>query len=78
MAHTHPNSSPAAGRDSEYDVVIASRYIDGGVTENDKSLIWMSRLLNVSYAIILGLKCKDVSTASSVPRGSDKAHRPHV
>jgi dolichol-phosphate mannosyltransferase len=45
------------------DVVIASRYAPGGVTENNWSLVLMSRLLNQSYSWILGLKCADVSNS---------------
>lgn len=45
----------------KFDVVIASRYVEGGYTENSPALIWMSRILNFSYSLILNLKCKDVS-----------------
>lgn len=45
------------------DVIIASRYAPGGVTENSWSLVLMSRLLNVSYSWILGLGCADVSNS---------------
>ena len=45
------------------DVVIASRYIKGGSTENSKLLNFMSRVLNISYRIILQLDCKDVSNS---------------
>lgn len=47
----------------EYDVVVASRYIKGGVTENSLVLILMSQLLNVIYSFILNIKCKDVSNS---------------
>jgi dolichol-phosphate mannosyltransferase len=45
----------------DYDVVIASRYVKGGATDNNKLLIFMSLAVNVLYSIILGLNCKDVS-----------------
>jgi dolichol-phosphate mannosyltransferase len=48
---------------SDADVVIASRYAPGGVTENSWSLVLMSRLLNLSYSWILGLNCCDVSNS---------------
>lgn len=51
------------------DVVIASRYIDGGYTENSSSLKWMSRLLNFTYSFVLNLKCKDVSNSFKIYRG---------
>ncbi len=52
-----------------FDVVIASRYVDGGFTENNKILILMSRLLNVVYALVLNLKCKDVSNSFKIYNG---------
>ncbi len=45
------------------DVVVGSRYIQGGDTENPIYLIWMSRLVNLTYALVLNLKCKDVSNS---------------
>jgi dolichol-phosphate mannosyltransferase len=45
------------------DVVVASRYTAGGVTENSLMLVGMSRVLNVSYAWVLGLPCRDVSNS---------------
>jgi len=45
------------------DLVIASRYIEGGDTENTSSLILMSKVLNFSYSLILNLKVKDVSNS---------------
>jgi dolichol-phosphate mannosyltransferase len=49
-----------------YDVVIASRYIDGGYTENRRALVLMSRILNVSYSLVLGIPCRDVSNSFKV------------
>jgi len=66
-----PEFIPCLIRETEHnDVVIASRYIEGGNTENDPVLIWMSRLLNFSYAAILNLKCKDVSNSFKIYRAS--------
>lgn len=48
---------------TDADVIIASRYAPGGVTENSWSLVLMSRLLNLSYSWILGLNCFDVSNS---------------
>lgn len=50
------------------DIVIASRYVKGGFTENSLPLILMSRILNMTYAIILNLKCKDVSNSFKLYR----------
>jgi dolichol-phosphate mannosyltransferase len=48
---------------ADADIVIASRYAPGGVTENSWSLVLMSRLLNLSYSWLLGLNCFDVSNS---------------
>lgn len=45
------------------DVVVASRYVDGGATENSKILILMSRIVNIIYSLVLNLNCKDVSNS---------------
>ena len=47
----------------EADVVLASRYVDGGFTENPRILILLSRVLNWSYSLVLGIPCKDVSNS---------------
>jgi dolichol-phosphate mannosyltransferase len=53
----------------EADVVVASRYTAGGVTENSAALVVMSRILNTSYALVLGLPCKDVSNSFKIYPG---------
>ena len=45
------------------DVVIASRYVDGGGTQNSKIEILMSKFVNIIYAMVLNLDCKDVSNS---------------
>lgn len=55
-------------RSGEADVVIASRYVEGGVTENTKALILMSLMLNWTYSLVLGLKCRDVSNSFKIYR----------
>ena len=45
-----------------YDVVIGSRYIEGGQTFDSKKSILMSKLLNTIYRVVLGLEPKDIST----------------
>lgn len=54
---------------NDYDVVIASRYIDGGSTENNRILIFMSRVVNFIYFVVLDLKCRDVSNSFKLYRG---------
>lgn len=47
----------------DFDLVVASRYIEGGHTENSQLLIFMSWVLNVTYSVILGVKLKDISNS---------------
>ena len=44
------------------DVVIGSRYVEGGRTDDAKSSIIMSHMLNFAFRICLGLHAKDLST----------------
>jgi len=51
------------------DVVVASRYIAGGSTENPRILIVMSQILNGMYRFTLNIKCRDVSNSFKLFRG---------
>jgi len=53
------------------DIVIASRYIDGGQTENSGHLVFMSKVVNFGYSFILNIKCKDVSNSFKLYHGDD-------
>ncbi|MDE1171697.1 MAG: glycosyltransferase [Verrucomicrobium sp.] len=53
------------------ELVIASRYIPGGHTENSAILIFMSLVVNVVYRWVLGLRCADVSNSFRLYRGQD-------
>ena len=53
------------------DVVIASRYVAGGDTDNNKVLILMSLVVNVVYSIVLNLNCKDVSNSFKLYKTDD-------
>ena len=46
----------------EYDVVIGSRYVAGGISNDTPSSRVMSHLLNFAYRIVIGVKAKDLST----------------
>jgi dolichol-phosphate mannosyltransferase len=50
------------------DVVVASRYVDGGATQNLKILILMSWIVNFIYSKVLNLDCKDVSNSFKLYR----------
>ena len=45
------------------DLVIASRYIKGGKTDNPALLVFMSKLVNLVFSFVLGLKVHDVSNS---------------
>jgi len=53
------------------DLVIASRYVKGGGTENPAVLIFLSYLVNVIFRLILGIRCKDLSNSFRLYRGDD-------
>lgn len=55
---------------SQADVIIASRYIPGGVTENPWLLVAMSRILNVVFKIFVGIPVYDVSNSFRLYRGN--------
>ena len=56
---------------NEVDLVIASRYVSGGRTENPVVLIFMSHAVNYVFRFFLGLKCFDVSNSFRLYRGED-------
>lgn len=51
------------------DVVIASRYINGGNSDNTLILKFLSKLLNLFYNIVLNLNLKDVSNSFKLYNG---------
>jgi dolichol-phosphate mannosyltransferase len=54
---------------SKADVIIASRYIPGGITENPWLLVAMSRVLNVVFKLFVGMPVYDVSNSFRLYRG---------
>jgi len=55
----------------EAELVIASRYMPGGKTENPWILIFLSYLVNRVFRLVLNLKCHDVSNSFRLYRGDD-------
>jgi dolichol-phosphate mannosyltransferase len=51
------------------DIVIGSRYVKGGQTENPAILIWMSQVVNQIYRFAFRLPVKDVSNSLRLYRG---------
>ena len=45
------------------DIVIGSRYVSGGQTENPAILIWMSYAVNLTFRIAFNLRAKDVTNS---------------
>lgn len=56
-------------RRMDADVVIASRYVPGGVTENPWLLVAMSRLLNITFKLFVGMPVYDISNSFRLYRG---------
>ncbi len=54
-------------------VVVASRYVRGGRSDNTLPLRVMSKALNRAYSTVLGIDCRDVSTNYKVFRREDVA-----
>ena len=52
----------AAANSSNSDIVIASRYIQGGSSDNNIFLRSMSRVLNYVFGLVLGIQARDLST----------------
>jgi dolichol-phosphate mannosyltransferase len=58
------------GKREEADIIVASRYVSGGFTENSRILVLMSWFVNIGYRLVLGLKCNDVSNSFKLYPGS--------
>jgi dolichol-phosphate mannosyltransferase len=52
----------------QFDIVIGSRYIAGGQTENPAILIWMSQAINYIYRLVFRLNVHDVSNSFRIYR----------
>jgi dolichol-phosphate mannosyltransferase len=53
-----------------FDVVIGSRYVAGGHTENPAILIWMSYAVNLTFRTVFNLHAKDVTNSFRLYRTS--------
>jgi dolichol-phosphate mannosyltransferase len=56
-------------RRNDADVVIASRYVAGGATENPWILVAFSRVLNVVFSAVVGIPARDISNSFRLYRG---------
>lgn len=50
------------------DIVIASRYVRDGATDNPVVLIWLSRILNVLFRLSIGSNVRDISNSFKLYR----------
>lgn len=57
-------------------IVIGSRYIAGGGTDNPQILIFMSYVVNVTFRVVFGLSCRDVSNSFRLYRAETLRHTP--
>lgn len=46
-----------------FDIVIGSRYVSGGHTENPAILIWMSYAVNLTFRVVFNLHARDVTNS---------------
>lgn len=53
---------------NDYDVVIASRYVSGGFTDNNRILVAMSKVLNIIYSKALNIRYRDISNSFKLYR----------
>jgi dolichol-phosphate mannosyltransferase len=53
-----------------FDIVIGSRYVAGGHTENPAILIWMSYAVNLTFRVVFNLHAKDVTNSFRLYRTS--------
>jgi dolichol-phosphate mannosyltransferase len=66
----NPGSIPALWEQCPTaDLIIASRYVPGGATENPAILILMSRIVNIVFRLALQLNVCDVSNSFRLYRG---------
>jgi len=56
---------------SKADLIIASRYVHGGKTENPAILIFLSYLVNLTFRMVLGFPCRDVSNSFRLYKGDN-------
>lgn len=60
-SHSPSVLAPMAKLGNDYDLVIGSRYIEGGKTENPRILILMSQAVNIVYRLVFHISVRDVS-----------------
>jgi dolichol-phosphate mannosyltransferase len=69
-SHSASYFAPMWAQRNNFDIVIGSRYVAGGHTENPLILIWMSYALNLTFRIVFNLRAKDVTNSFRLYRTS--------
>ncbi len=46
-----------------FDIVIGSRYVSGGHTENPAILIWMSYVVNLTFRVVFNIRARDITNS---------------
>jgi dolichol-phosphate mannosyltransferase len=62
-SHSPTSFASMWARREEFDIVIGSRYVAGGHTENPAILIWMSYAVNLIFRVVFNLRAKDVTNS---------------
>ena len=57
------------GARNQADLIIASRYVKGGDTENPAVLILLSYIVNLTFRMVLGIRCRDLSNSFRLYEG---------
>jgi dolichol-phosphate mannosyltransferase len=61
----------------QFDVVVASRYIEGGETKNNWVLTQMSLIVNFAFRVVFAIDCNDISNSFKLYNG-DELRRLHL
>lgn len=62
-SHSASYFSSMWAKREDFDIVIGSRYVAGGHTENPAILIWMSYAVNLTFRLVFNLRAKDVTNS---------------
>jgi len=62
-SHSASYFEPMWAQRENFDIVIGSRYVAGGHTENPAILIWMSYVVNLTFRVAFKIHAKDVTNS---------------
>lgn len=70
-SHSPSDFSQMLDGAEDYDLTIGSRYVKEGKTDNPQILIFMSKVVNVCFRLVLGVNVKDISDSFRLYRTTD-------